>query len=353
MKTQIKKIIKWLKYYIFNFVVFYNSMGKTILFLLLLLINLISFSQEKDYLDYHKRVSKALMLMLDGDHQNSLKEYKLIAEDYDFIFPKDYYVAAQLAASIDSIIVSKYFLSRIITNGVYLNFLKRNKILNKKYSSQDWSDLGDVKSVKFDDYNLIEKIYNLDQPYKCKNDRWFTNRRFLLNKKLNQNYLEFNDSLVDELLDFTKRKGFPSYQIIGCNHQPIISGSKALIVLYHHPNAFSKFGDSLLLSEVKKGNLHLFDYALLHDFEARHYLVQPKLYENQIIKNYKFNVRWENTDPKKGAIPKDDVASNKERIKIGLMPIEYQRKMKVLNQLYRMNYSNKDYSGIDFLFFNF
>lgn len=330
-------------------------MRKIILFLLLLLSSLRSFSQEKDYFDYHKRVSKALMSMLDGDYQNSLKEYRLIAKDYDFIFPKDYYIAAQLAASIDSVNISKHFLSRIITNGVDLNFLKRNKILNIKYSNQDWSDLKEIDNKKeyFNNYKLIENIYNLDQTFKCKNDRWFNNRRFLLNKKLNQNYLEFNDSLVDALLDFTKRNGFPSYQIIGCNHQPIISSSKALIIMYHHPNAFSKFGDSLLLSEVKKGNLHLFDYALLYDFEARHYLVQPKLYKNQNIKKYKFNVRWENIDPKKGGVPIDDNVTNRERIKIGLVPVEYQRKMKVLNQRYRMNYSNNDYSGIDFLFFDF
>ena len=256
------------------------------LFPLFLLLCINCFSQERDYADYHKNINKAEELFfMQNNADSALFYYDKVFTEYDFIYVKDLVNAAQLA-----IFSKKPYLKYIeqgFEQGLKLSHLKKYPLfakvlpdlLNDKKLASAYKTARHkyISRINFDYLDKIYKMAIADQK-----------------SKTSVNYISGIQKTTNKLESLIRDKGFPGDRIIGIadstifkeigkpqldlyeqrkadpdlfymtSDEHILSANWPQILLVHNPCAYHLYKD-LLLAEMKKGNIHPRDIALIHD----------------------------------------------------------------------------------------
>lgn len=261
-----------------------------------LFLSVYSFSQKgSNYFVYHNKINEAEILYFsEKEVEKSLKLYDSIFEQYDFIFLKDLIVAAQIA-KFNKRDYKKYII-KSFEFGLKIDDLKKIPLLKSDYKKfiSDKKVLlafneARKKYLKTIDYEYLDYIYDIairDQVYKHKDnyDRW-------INKT------------IDNLMDTIKKKGFPGERKLGITDTLIFKEAGLFkkdindrarklkitkhfvyrsnrlqfdtsIPLFLHHRCVAQKYKSILLNEVKKGNIHPQDIAFFNDFNL--------LYKNKL-----------------------------------------------------------------------
>ena len=260
-------------------------------FLLIILFSLHSFSQGKNYVDYHKKINRAEELFFMKEKADSaLYLYDQVLKDYDFVFVKDYINAAQIALYSKRAYIK--YIEQGFKQGLKLSHfdaiplfkkelpkLKKDKKLLRLFVSERKKYLN---NIDFDYLNWIYKLTIKDQQNK---------HQFIKQK---DRYYESVQSLCNRIIDSTKVKGFPGDRLVGISDSLIFkeinkpwldlyeqrkidsrlfyltsdentfSSFFVDIILLHNPCSYDLYED-VFLKEIEKGNLHPRQVGMFYD----------------------------------------------------------------------------------------
>ena len=248
------------------------------------------FSQEEmDYGIYHSYINKAeKFYFIDNNTDSTFYYYNKAFSEYDFIFLKDLVNASQLAYY--SKLPFKKYIEKGFEFGLKLSHLKSIEIFKPVFSNLE-SDKGLSKLYKEKRKLYVSKLNakKIDWVYNIgiqdQKDKYLSGKNY----KIKQ-----SKSLV-EIEKFISKYGYPGEKTIGIADSTIfreIKSSKIdfqdrikndsllkkyfvldeeylseqliIITLIHNFDSYKKL-KSIWLEQIKKGNIHPRDVALIHD----------------------------------------------------------------------------------------
>lgn len=332
----------------------------------------------QDYTEYFRAIAKAETQILDSNYNDAVETYQRIFSKFNFIFPKDAYIAAQIAAYSNQDESCLQFLIDGFKNGLPLENAVHNPHL-LKWSSKPIAQILTaefIDSLAQYDNNRYDKSYRdtiiamvkEDQRLRNKNETFLNAVIFdhKLKPRLYKKWMQQAENQSKLILELTKQKGFPSHKTIGT--QRVIDYDEfgtsyksqyATIILFHYDFAYQILESELPL-QLKLGNITPKQYALLRDFATRH-LLFGEVKDTQ-YQDYKYFVRWIENDKK---VNKEYIENrrkwievnleqiNKNRSEIGLIPYEYQEKMKSVQAKYVKNFEVLKTENLPYFDFNY
>ena len=261
---------------------------KSLLSLVISLIGLLVNAQ--DYTIYHKTINIAEEeFFIKNDSERALQLYDSIFNQYDFVFVKDVINAAQIAKFSKK--PFRQFLKKGFELGLKIDHLKEYPLLNdyykEIYKNQKFKKEYDtlrkqyLKKIDFDYLKLTYQLAIKDQINKHEKSSQF-------------NYWKQVKRITDHIKNLTSEKGFPGDRLIGISDSTIFKeigkphldlypqrktykklwymsseeknlvAKHPLIIYLHNPCSFNYY-KNLFIEEIKKGNIHPRDVALIHD----------------------------------------------------------------------------------------
>ncbi|MEM7551375.1 MAG: hypothetical protein AAF363_16965 [Bacteroidota bacterium] len=245
----------------------------------ILLITLLSFffklEKESDYLDYHRKVIEIEKLIVENEYQDALNGYKSLFDTYDFVFVRDYKVAAQLAFKLKLEATAMSFVKMGIRKGWILEDIKKNKFLksalNGIYLKELKSEYYDLRQTLFRniDLSLKETVHEMFK----KDQKKAFGALLRIGDKAQTRYSEnkFGPHSIDQLKELDKiisENGYPGERLIG-------NDIWASTILSHHNSISPDFSrnDTLypvlkpkLLGALEKGEISPFEFAVIEDW---------------------------------------------------------------------------------------
>jgi hypothetical protein len=330
----------------------------------------------QDYLVYFKTIREAEMAIIDGNYENAIGLYNNAFEDFDFIFPKDAYIASQVASYWDDYHSFKKFIIKGIKNGLPIESIKRNPHLfsnfddfsKEKLNNEYLDSLCQVNTARINKSyrDTIIQMVKEDQRLRDKNETFLNAKIFnhKLRPRLFKKWMKQAEEQSQFILEMTKTHGFPSHKIIGTHRiedydkfGTSYKSQYATIILFHYDFAYQLF-EEVLPEQLRLGNISPKQVALLRDFATRHLMFGKE--EDKLYEDYQYFIRWTHNSNKKNEIKIRDkwIAGNietinKEREKIGLVPLDYQNKIKEIQFLYGKNYENLKTEKMAYFDFNY
>lgn len=249
---------------------------------LIILLLLASVKAEgQGYLPYHKQIAQAEELIVVGNYNAALDIYDALFRQYSFCFPKDCYVAAQVAAYANAGEKCYYFLTKGFMNGLSPNCLSLNPHLRKWKTTDDRFDkraLDSLRAIYGQHINeaarqRLDELFAADQKIVKQPGSIYTDDNYL-----KPSLRPFWDSLYREIKELTKQYGFPGERVAGvasfATERIATRNAKAYYILIHHGGIDEELRQ-LLLAELDKGNIAPEIYGGIIDigrrFDTREY----------------------------------------------------------------------------------
>jgi len=89
-----------------------------------------AFAKGDNYINYHKQILKAQLFYINGNLDSCMIVYANTFEQYPKSFPRDNFVAAQIAATENKELNCYSFLERAMKNGVILHTIEKSKVFD-------------------------------------------------------------------------------------------------------------------------------------------------------------------------------------------------------------------------------
>lgn len=273
---------------------------------ILLLSQLLSFSQS-NYLGYHQKCRLAEKQFIENDTLGCVKTYSQVFDSYETLFPRDCFMAAQIAHKfgLDSIAIQ--FVLKGIPFGLNPDFFldttsMKYQIADLK-NTQYWNEITQqydslrsiyVNKVDWELKGELMKLIQIDQDWRRRNNTWFVQ---IMRPGLERKFDKVNKQHVLILDSIFKEKGYPGTWMIGigdsigedskyASFATINLSDLPNIILYHYDSTYQKYGE-FLFEELKKGHISPRVYAMIRDFNDR-YLVKKNKNETMY-----YNTWWE------------------------------------------------------------
>lgn len=284
-------------------------MKKTVFFLFLL-GSIYSFGQKgESYIEYHRKCRLAEEYFLKNDTSNCFSTYNAVFENYSFLFPRDCFMAVQIAHKLKNDSLSVEYLLKGIEFGINPDFFTidtlgtyASNLLHLKNSIY-WTKVERMKDslhniyVNSVDWNLKSELMGMireDQNWRQRNNKWF-NRKF--RPGLEKQFQVYSKQCLLFLDSVFITSGYPgnwligtgdslSYQTDYASFNNANLGDLVSIVLYHSDSANVQYGD-FLYQEIDKGHIHPRVYAMIRDFQDRH------LVKRENKQKMYYNIWWE------------------------------------------------------------
>jgi hypothetical protein len=253
---------------------------KTIVIIIFLLYTRILIAQ--DYYDYYENINKAKLSIIEDSLEKAMDHYFETFEKFDFVFARDCFNALEIASALGDNDKVDYFLRRCLKQGIDLNILEKDSILTDFKKTDAWSEILLDKdslrgiyerNVNWDIRKEINGMFAKDQEIR---ELAHKNRFNIFRiKKLNKQFEEVDRKFVLRILAITKEYGFPGEKLIGIdgskmhpkiNSENLTAGMPIVIFIHHFSQPNESF-NSLLIGEVKKGNLLNEHFATISDFQ--------------------------------------------------------------------------------------
>ena len=245
------------------------------------------------YFEYHAQVNKAESLYFIANRPAAaFKVYDDLLSCYDFVFVRDFYVAAQIACTCNDRKRVSHYLDACFKNGLRLEQLGLSPVF-KEYGFTVSADTA-LSALYERDRN--QYLAHLNQGYRAKMYQLYSEDQIDKHGP-NKSYRQSIQAHMQEFLDDIAVSGFPGAKLIGIDdatvrvkglsfkqwYQKVCSvrgvaideyhgnGEDASLAsctfipfLLHHPCAYEKI-QPFIRQEIAKGNLHPRDVGLLHD----------------------------------------------------------------------------------------
>lgn len=232
-------------------------------------------NETKGYVHYHQQVLKAEQLITEEKYDLALKIYEGLMQDYEFVFLKDYKIAAQLALQLGDTQKATELIKKAILVGWEWKSIRKNEFLAPLHESGDWKTL--KKS-----YVQLHKQYlsTLNNPLRkqvkrmISRDQWKAlGALFTFSSKAQDRYAEkkfapHSEKQLAELKAILQEYGYPGEQLIGNNFW-------VSTILSHHNSISREYGqkDTLynsikpeLEKALKNGQISPFELVLIDEW---------------------------------------------------------------------------------------
>ncbi len=235
--------------------------------------NLGSLAQDGNYQYYHEQVNKAQELIATQAFGPALSIYDQLFKDFEFIFLRDYHVAAQIALSLRDTVKTKAFLERALAGGWTKRSLRKNRFLSTHLPQSVWMELKtsypQLKKQNQSRLNqslrsMVKKMFIKDQRKAFKALFFFSDKS--RTKYAVERFAPHSEEQMTELLLILSQYGFPSEQLIGNDFW-------AATILSHHNSISTAYNQSdTLFLQIRPrlkiawlaGQISAFELALIN-----------------------------------------------------------------------------------------
>lgn len=272
-------------------------------FYLFIALKFVMLSQtNKNYILYHQSCRYAEKLFIDSNYTKCFITYDSIFNAYDILFPRDCFIASQLAFKTGKDSIAIEFLKKAVPFGLNAELIFKmdtslyiSKIRNSKYWENYMKHFPKLrqKYINSVDWTLKKQLYNIvqiDQQWRVKNNKWF-NRTF--RKSLEKKFNQINKKHISFLDSVFVIRGYPGIWLTGVGDSSDISFNNNnnlseifFVILYHHDSTYIKYGE-FLKNEIINGHIHPRTYAMIRDFQDRFSVKQKK--DQKMF----YNIWWE------------------------------------------------------------
>jgi hypothetical protein len=282
----------------------------------------------QNHFHYHESINKAEELLADERFELALQIYQSVFHEYDFVFAKDYFIAAQVSAFQGNDSLTYKLLKSAVKSGLKDTCIGGNQLFERFRQTPFWDTLRTnypvwrkayLKSIDMALISEFSKRYNLEQDFKRDPDYQYI---------VQQNF--------DRIKQLILADSFPGDQLVGLDDSKLTvknndcncGNSKVIVTLLHQPFAFSEL-EPLLIKAVERGDLHPREYATIYTREKRFVSV---LYNNtdQLPDNfpiYYFNFPFDQKEENLENV-------NTDRSKVGISSIEVDEGKRKLENKY-------------------
>lgn len=233
-------------------------------------------NRDQDYHEYHMRIEGAEKLISDEKFKEALNIYDQVFIAYDFIFSRDYKIAAQLALYIDERQRAFQYIKGGIAAGWNLKKLKKNKFLAPLQDDPEWKTIEEEYDSLYNQYlaridqNIREKVRLLFK----KDQRKALGALFRIGDKAQEKYATkkfapHSEIQFEELSIILENKGYPGEQHIGNNYwmATIISHHNSITQEYVKSDTLYNFIKPKLIQAIYKGQMSPYEFALVDDWQ--------------------------------------------------------------------------------------
>ncbi|MEM9858440.1 MAG: hypothetical protein AAF843_13840 [Bacteroidota bacterium] len=284
---------------------------------------------QENYLEYHQRVIQAEDLIASEKFQDALLTLEELFDNYEFIFLREYKLAAQLAVIIQDGSKALMYIKKGIAKGWSPQSVVKNKILVPLTKSATWES---IKSNYSADPEHLEINYNLRQRVQAmykKDQKKALGALFKVGNKAqekygNKKFAPHSEEQMVKLINILNEYGYPGEKLIGNDYwmSTILSHHNSLSEEYVKNDTLFQFIKPKLEVALEKGEISPFEFALISDWRMA------------VISNHKATIYGYLGDIH-GA--DDAVKINNDRKNIGLRSIALRNKLLDLEKKYNFN----------------
>lgn len=247
---------------------------------LVLVLPVLAFSDPfvqdpEDYWRYHEQMNKAEKLISEESFQEALNLVQDVFKTYDFVFLRDYKIAAQLALYLNK----KEKVFEIIKMGIEagwdLKSLKRNNFLSKLKEEKEWESIEEAypqlrkkyeQGIDTNTRNMVHEMFKMDQ-------RKALGALFRVGDKSQEKYAlkkfaPHSEIQLNKLINILAEEGYPGEQLIGNNFwmSTILSHHNSISTGYVNKDTLYTFIKPKLIQAIGKGQMSPYEFAIIDDW---------------------------------------------------------------------------------------
>ncbi|MEM7110065.1 MAG: hypothetical protein AAF519_17690 [Bacteroidota bacterium] len=241
--------------------------------LLLLLFCSLTSINERNYSQYHQEVIKAERLIANEKFHDGLLTLETLFENYEFIFLREYKIAAQLAAVIQNDTKALSYIKKGIAKGWSPKEIAKNRLLAPFTNGANWESIKLNYSANPEhleiNYELRQRVQAM---YKKDQKKAFSALLRIGNKAQekygSKKFAPHSEAQMAELINILDTYGYPGEQLIGNNYwmSTILSHHNSLSEEYVKNDTLFQFIRPKLEVALNKGEISPFEYALISDW---------------------------------------------------------------------------------------
>ena len=236
------------------------------------------YSQDRntqDYWKYHERINKAEVLIGEEKFENALAAYEAIIGDYDFVFLRDYKIAAQLALQCSEKEKAYTYIRKGISAGWEIKDLKKNKFLETLKDDPEWKMMEkDYPELRESYLERIDPFMRDQVESMFKKDQWMAAGALLrIGEKAQTNYAvkkfaPHSETQILQLIPLIQDQGYPGEKLIGNDYwvSTILSHHNSISEEYARQDTLYKYIQPMLKDAIEKGEMSPYEYALIDDW---------------------------------------------------------------------------------------
>lgn len=231
--------------------------------------------QSQDYWKYHEQINEAEKRIGDEKFQEALNQYESVFEDYDFVFLRDYKIAAQLAFYLNQEEKGIQIIRKGIAAGWAIKSIKRHKYLSQFLGASklelleaSYAELRNKYDARIDEStrNSVRQMFKKDQKMALG-----ALLRIGENAKIRYNLNKFaphSERQLKQLIGFLEDIGYPGEQLIGNNYwmSTILSHHNSIAPSYVKKDTLYRFIKPKLGKAIGVGQISPYEFALIEDW---------------------------------------------------------------------------------------
>lgn len=224
----------------------------------------------QNYFEYHQMINEAEAHLGREAFEKSLETYSSVFSDFDYVFTKDFLIAAQVAFLAGDTTSVIHFLKSSIKAGYTCACIAKFPLFSWMSDSGHLDTLSEYEKMARPEY--LRSI-RLDLS-------WEWSRRYQKEQSLKRvgsedvykHHVENNFQRIRSLMDTLI---FPSERVVGLDNQRLAdklntcgaSNTKVIVSLLHYDNPITQIGIDKFVNAIKTGHLHPRQFGSIFTFE--------------------------------------------------------------------------------------
>ncbi len=232
-------------------------------------------NKPDDYWEYHQLTNKAEVFVSDERFLEALHVYEGIFATYEFVFLRDYKIAAQLALYLDQREKAFAYIEQGIVVGWSLKELRKHPYLSKIQHDPAWQKIEvnypelRKKYLSTLDNSMRERVQKMFK----KDQRKALGAFLRIGEKAKEKYAlkkfaPHSETQIMKLIEMLESSGYPGEQLIGNNFwmSTILSHHNSITQDYVKNDTLYHFVRPLLIKAIEKGQMSPYEFALVDDW---------------------------------------------------------------------------------------
>ena len=229
----------------------------------------------QDYWVYHDQVNTAEEFIAASKFEEALNQYHEVFNSYDFVFLRDYKVAAQLALSLNKKQDAFGIIRKGISAGWGLNSLQENGYLLKLQQEPEWASIEESYPELHKSYTAglndslrakVRNMFKIDQHLAL--GAFLRIREKAQEKYALQKFAPHSEHQMYKLIHILENEGYPGEQLIGYNAwtSTILSHHNSITKEYAQNDTLYPYIKPQLMAAIGKGEMSPYELALIDDW---------------------------------------------------------------------------------------